>query len=292
MARPTKYVSRGDLGWGTTPANYANLRSGLVVHYDSGNQNLANKPHSACITYWRNTRAFHTGPSRGWVDVGYSFMACSHGYVLEGRGLNRVQAAQPGGNATHYSVTLATGPRDEITEQQINAVRELRLWLIQDHNNSGSVYGHRDFIATSCPGDKAYALVKDGTFTKAPGSVGGGTDMENPLIGLREGDGKDDGLKENVIGLQRLVSVAGFDLGTVDGHWGPKTTAAIKALRQSLGSEATSFTSITGTAYSHIIRAIARKEAQDVLRAGGGGTGGGTLPTTENVTLTGILRRA
>src|SRR5690625_7223416 len=33
---------------------------------------------------------------------------------------------------------------------------------------SGTVLGHRDFIPTSCPGNKAYALVKDGTFTKAP----------------------------------------------------------------------------------------------------------------------------
>src|SRR5690625_7299194 len=33
---------------------------------------------------------------------------------------------------------------------------------------SGTVLGHRDFVATSCPGDKAYALVRDGTFAKSP----------------------------------------------------------------------------------------------------------------------------
>lgn len=169
MPRPANYISRADLGWGPSRADRANPRSGLVVHYDSVDQNLADKGLDAAISYWNNTRAFHTGPQRGWVDIGYSFMAAHTGHILEGRGLYRAQAAQPGGNTTHYSVTLATGPGDRITPAQINAVRELRRWLMEpDTAIAGTVLGHRDFIATSCPGDKAYALVRDGTFTKPP----------------------------------------------------------------------------------------------------------------------------
>ena len=443
MPRPSKYVSRSDLGWGSSPADQANPRSGLVIHYDSADQNLAGKDHSACLSYWRSTRDFHTGPSRGWADIGYcvdaeteiltengwrtfleiatgdlvltldhtsgtsrwqpltavnvfpamprelvrmvgpghssltterhrwpverpsatggpervwatsatlrasdlitlsapcqapptepkwsdplveriahacvgrrthsgadhddpppqvitehapdgvpsygflssltgpqldlflraasdtggegpdtllaptpavaesllfaavlagraavrdregapnrvtlldrdrfapkdvtvtreshdgpvwcpttpdgtwlarrrgtvyftgnSFMACPHGYVIEGRGLYRAQAAQPGGNTSHYSCTLATGPKDPITPEQINAVRALRQWLMEpDTSISGSVSGHRDFISTSCPGDKAYKLVQDGTFAKAPDDSEGDDDM-------------------------------------------------------------------------------------------------------------------
>ncbi len=457
MPRPSKYVSRSDLGWGSSPASQANPRAGLVIHYDSANQGLADKNHSACLTYWRNTRNFHTGPSRGWVDIGYcvdeeteiltedgwrsfrrlrtgdivltldhetgtsqwqpvqavnvfpsaertlirmrgrshsslttpghrwpvertandraparhtpgqapperhwattgsltgrdlirsaapcdhlpdeakwpdalvrdvarawsdgaplpehqheiapdgvpdpaflrslteaqlrllleaftgadgrtedgalvqgmsrasaeslqfaavlagraahlhggpnwqpngwtvafdrwsllpvttdhrgpqdepdglslheeihrghvwcpttpngtwlarrrgtvyftgnSFMACAHGYVLEGRGLYRTQAAQPGGNSSHYSCTLATGPSEAITPEQINAVRMLRQWLMEpDTSIAGAVLGHRDFIATSCPGDRAYRLVQDGTFAQPPGDTEG-----------------------------------------------------------------------------------------------------------------------
>lgn len=169
MPRPLKYVSRADLGWGRTPAGSANPKSGLVVHYDSVDQGLADKDHDACIAYWNATRRFHTGPSRNWADIGYSWMACPHGHVLEGRGLYRVQAAQPGGNSTHYSVTLATGPNDRITPGQIEAVRQLRAWLMEpDTSISGKVLGHRDFIATSCPGDKAYRMVRDGTFSQPP----------------------------------------------------------------------------------------------------------------------------
>ena len=285
MARPSKYVSRADLKWGTTGAGRATPKSGLVVHYDSADQNLANRPHADCVAYWNRTRAFHRGPSRGWADIGYSFMACAHGYVLEGRGLGRVQAAQPGGNSTHYSVTLATGPKDPITDLQINAVRELRRWLVDDHGNHGRVLGHRDFISTSCPGDKAYALVKNGTFTKAPGPVTGGRG-EMDIIGLKEGDGKNDGLKEHVIYLQRMLHWAGVGdrVGKVDGHWMGKTTSGIKALRESLGTEATDFKRITGTAAYQIQLVATRKEIE--RRAG---SGGGSLPSTERVQITGTV---
>src|SRR5690606_7989345 len=264
MARPSKYVSRADLGWGSSPAGAANINQGLVIHYDSGNQNLANKSHSACLTYWRNTRSFHRGPQRGWVDIGYSFMACAHAYVLEGRGLRKQQAAQPGGNATHYSVTLATGPSDTITDLQINAVRELRAWLVDDHKNNGRVLGHRDFTATSCPGDRAYAMVKDGTFTQPPGADTGGA---GSVLGLKEGDGLLPGAPvEGVKAVQRLIVAGGFGdmLGStgVDGRWGPATSRGLVACRQYVGSGVDANTRITGEAYAQLIRACARREAE------------------------------
>ena len=290
MPRPTKYVTRADLGWSaTSPADPAAPRSGLVIHYDSADQGLAGKPHSACLTYWRNTRSFHTGPSRGWADIGYSWLSCAHGYVIEGRGLNRTQAAQPGGNSSHYSVTLATGPKDTITPEQINAVRELRKWLMEaPRNNHGRVLGHRDFISTSCPGTKAYALVEDGTFEQPPGASGGG--MEDDLIGLKQGDGQNDGKKEQVIALQRIITFSGFDPGVVDGHWGAKTTSALLALRHSVGSSVTDASSITGTAYSHLLQALSRAEARKLIAAnpgpGGGGEGGTDPQALVGATIT------
>ncbi len=234
MPRPSKYVSRSDLGWGSSPATRANPRSGLVIHYDSADQGLAAKDHSACLKYWRDTRSFHTGPSRGWADVGYSFMSCSHGYVLEGRGLYKTQAAQPGGNTSHYSVTLATGPTDAITPEQINAVRALRQWLMEpDTSIAGTVLGHRDFVSTSCPGDKAYALVRDGTFEKPPGEI---TEV-NDMLGLAIGS-TGDAVKL----LQLKVTRAGFGdalgAGGVDGDYGEATAEAVRLTREYVGSRA------------------------------------------------------
>lgn len=296
MARPTKYVTRSDLGWpSTSGGNSADPRGGLVVHYDSSNQSLASKPHSECIAYWQWCRRFHTGPSRGWADVGYSYFACAHGYVMEGRGPRREQAAQPGGNRTHYSVTLATGPTDTITEDQINAVRELRLHLMDDYRNAGTVLGHRDFTATSCPGDRAYALVTSGTFSQPPGAITEGAD----LLGLKEGDGIPTP-SEGVKAVQRLIVAAGFgselDPYGVDGQWGENTSTGLLKARQYVGSNLTSIKTMTGESYAQLIRACARREAE---RAAGRieipececTGGGGSLPTEETVTITGTLER-
>ncbi|GAA4907984.1 peptidoglycan recognition protein family protein [Streptomonospora salina] len=171
MSRPTRLVWRSELGWGPSPADGADPKQGLVVHYDSYDQGLADKDHAACLDYWNGCRDYHVN-GNGWVDVGYSWFCCAHGFVIEGRGLFKQQAAQRGANDSHYSVTLATGPNDELTAAQINAVRELRQWLMEPESSiAGAVFGHRDFNSTDCPGDAAYAFVRDGVFSQPPGTI-------------------------------------------------------------------------------------------------------------------------
>lgn len=279
MAQPEKLQWRSDLGWPPhSPAAWADPDEGLVVHYDSSDQNLAGQPHSACEAYWNRTRAFHTGPSRGWDDIGYSFMACPHGYVMEGRGLYRTQAAQPGGNTTHYSVTLATGPNDTITPEQINAVRQLRAWLMEpDTSISGTVLGHRDFVATSCPGADAYRMVQDGTFTQPPGTITTGDDMG--ILDLSKGDtGRRVAALQNM--LRRIGRHQGRDLlpqyGT-DSDYGQEVSDAVLWVRQELhGSTATDGDTITSYAYDQVWTSYIRA-AQTTSG------GGGVLPDTVRV---------
>ncbi|WP_116248163.1 peptidoglycan-binding domain-containing protein [Nocardiopsis sp. FIRDI 009] len=284
MPQPPLYVSRIDLGWSeTSPAAYADPKSGLVVHYDGVDQYLADQDHAACLDYWQVTRDFHTGPERGWADVGYSFMACAHGYVIEGRGLYREQAAQRGANDTHYSVTLAAGPTDRITDVQIEAVRELRAWLMEpDASISGAVFGHRDFNATSCPGDDAYALVRDGTFAQQPGNDTPMTNGDDDMLGLKLGD-----TGEAVKLLQLKVTRAGFGaaLGEsgVDGDYGPATAEAVRQTRAYVGSKALEGYGdwISAHAKDQVDAAVIKR----MLADGGASTsGGGTLPETVRVT--------
>ncbi|MFC7327408.1 peptidoglycan recognition family protein [Marinactinospora rubrisoli] len=171
-------VSRSDLGWGASGADAANPTRGLVIHYDGSNQGLADKKHSACVSYWKSTRDFHVN-TNGWADIGYSYGACPHGYVFEGRGLKKYQAAQgtTAGNRDWYSVTLMSGPSEKPPGAQINAVRELRGYLME-RGVAGTLRGHRDFASTTCPGDILYRLVQDGTFS-------------------RKGDRKDDDMPEH-----------------------------------------------------------------------------------------------
>jgi len=177
--------------------------------------------------------------------TGNSFFACPHGYVFEGRGLKKTQAAQPGGNSTYYSCTLAGGPSEDPSVEQIEAVRQLRAWLMEQ-SVAGTVKGHRDFISTSCPGDKAYALVKDGTFSKPPGSGS----LEDDMVGLREGDSG-----ERVKFLQELLVKAGHSVGEsgIDGDYGPATSKAVLAARKAEGSRQDFGDRITGAAAKQIM---------------------------------------
>lgn len=163
-----KLVKRSSFGWGASKADYANPRNGLAVHYDGSNQRLAGKSHSACVTYWKNTRIFHMGPSRKWADIGYSYAVCPHGYVFEGRGLNKAQAAQPTGNTTWYSCTFMSGPTETPTALQINAFRELRAYLRSTKSVAAALKPHSAFISTSCCGNILRKLITNGTLAGTP----------------------------------------------------------------------------------------------------------------------------
>jgi hypothetical protein len=160
-----KLESRSVFGWPATRAGVAHPRNGIVVHFDGSRQGLASKTHDACRTYWKNTRLFHMGPDRGWLDIGYSFAACPHGIVMEGRGRDHEQAAQPGGNTTWYSCTFMSGPGEAPTDAQVEAFQELRDWL-RGMGMAAAMKGHRNFISTDCPGEPLYDMVTSGTLIR------------------------------------------------------------------------------------------------------------------------------
>jgi hypothetical protein len=165
-------INRNSLGWGEVRSAKANTDMGMVVHYDGSNQRLASQDCTACEKYWVKTRKMHM-QGNGWIDIGYAFGVCPHGNVYEGRGYGRVQAAAaqtpgklPNGNTRWVNVTFMSGPNEMPTPQQIMAFRELRAQLM-DKGMKGEVKGHRDFTATSCPGDILYRFVKEGEFKES-----------------------------------------------------------------------------------------------------------------------------
>jgi peptidoglycan hydrolase-like protein with peptidoglycan-binding domain len=251
-----KIVTRSALGWPATPARTAHPSLGLVIHYDGSDQGLAGRPHAACLAYWRRTRSFHMGPARDWADIGYSWGACPHGVILEGRGLGHEQAAQPGGNTSWYSVTLMSGPSEKPTPEQVDAIRQLRAWLM-GKGVGGQVRGHRNFYSTSCPGDVLYELVRDGTFTGTAASATTWTEtLMKDLPLLKKGAATYDVKSVRALlfargyvplavyelhGLRAWLEVTTFDMEleqlmrdfqreeelTADGQVGPRTWAAL-----------------------------------------------------------------
>lgn len=233
---------RSVFGWPATAAAKASPREGLVVHFDGGNRGLTHKNHAACRDYWKWCRRFHMGPERGWRDIGYSFAVCPHGVILEGRGLDREQAAQPGGNRAWYSVTFMFGPKEKPTPEQLAAFRSLREWLM-GKGVAARVKGHRDFVSTDCPGDVLYQMVRMGAFTR--GAADWMETMVRKLPTLRKGATGEDVQTVQALCLARShpeVKITGtFDDVTedavkkiqawakiaVDGIVGPDTWAAL-----------------------------------------------------------------
>jgi len=218
-----KLERRSSFGWPATAAKSAHPTKGLVVHFDGNDQHLEGREHEACRSYWKATRKFHMGPDRRWLDIGYSLAVCVHGIVLEGRGLDHVQAAQPGGNQTWYSCTFMSGPDEKPTEAQLKAFAELRAFL-RGKGLASAIKGHRQFVSTDCPGDILFAMVKSGTFTAfmAGPSAHRLLRSQNPHL-----------TGEDVRRVQRALNTFGAQpLLDVDGDYGPATEKAVKEFQK------------------------------------------------------------
>ncbi|MCY9786820.1 peptidoglycan recognition protein family protein [Nocardiopsis sp. EMB25] len=270
-------------GWSaSSPADYADPDAGLVVHYNGAATHLSD--HADCVSYWKNTRDDHVN-NRGWADTGYSFGVSVDGHLFEGRGLHRYQAAQgtTDGNANYYSVSLMIGEGETPTDAQIDGVRRLRGWLMAEHGVSGTVLGHRDFSSTSCPGSLLYDLVESGAFEQAPGSPTPiTTEGSDPMLGLKLGDSG-----RPVTALQQVLLYCGATLPQygADGGYGQETADAVLWVRQQMGSSATNGDTVTSYAYAQILKALARKQAEEILANAPSGTGN-NLPATATISGT------
>ncbi|VTJ52864.1 N-acetylmuramoyl-L-alanine amidase [Marmota monax] len=118
---------------------------------------------TGCSANMRSMQRFHQD-TRGWDDIGYSFVVGSEGYVYEGRGWHWVGAHTLGHNSRGFGVAFvgnytATLP----TEAALRMVREVlpscasRAGLLQPDYK---LLGHRQLVATDCPGDALFGLLR------------------------------------------------------------------------------------------------------------------------------------
>lgn len=133
----------------------------LVVHYSGMNAD-EQASHVNCPGRVRGIQNYHMD-HQGWNDIAYNWVVCKHGYIFKGRGWKARSAAT--GPANGFSVAVCflgddTAGQDDVTAKGRAAIREVLAFVKRHAPNFKDVRGHRDFMATTCPGNELYAFVK------------------------------------------------------------------------------------------------------------------------------------
>ncbi|MGW0686558.1 peptidoglycan-binding protein [Streptomyces sp. NPDC002754] len=172
-----KIVSRSAWGakpWDNDPRSdgpaYVSMarRTEFFVHYDGA--------HHITATGYAIPRAIEAQHlAQGWAGVGYHFVVDQAGNVYEGRGWTRQGAHCPGHNVSGLGVQIAVGGDQEPSEAALAACRALYDEACQRAGRTLAKRGHRDGIATQCPGTKLYAWVQAGMPAKGYKPPTGGT---------------------------------------------------------------------------------------------------------------------
>jgi N-acetylmuramoyl-L-alanine amidase len=144
--------------WGAKPASLSKVRMRLpatqvFIHHSAGS--VSSDPYA-------DMRAIEATGIRRFGVVSYSYVIHPHeGEIFEGSGLYRgAHTAQR--NSTAFGICWAGDYNERNPKaQQFDSTRWLIHWLTrQGHLLPGAdILGHRDLMATACPGNKLYAML-------------------------------------------------------------------------------------------------------------------------------------
>ena len=203
----------------------------FLVHYHGGR---VRDQHGVEVP--RNIEAIHL--ANGWAGIGYNFAVDLDGTVYEGRGWDGVGSQCPGFNRSGVGVYVAVGGDQVPTQAALRSVRALRDELVRLRGGAGvREMGHRDGVATSCPGTFLYRWVHGGMpltgggGMTAPINTGGGRSLVPYPGHVHHAAGTDDHHVEQV---QKRITQLGYPL-TADSAFGPKTDAGVRWFQKSKG---------------------------------------------------------
>ena len=117
----------------------------------------------------RAHQRFHMD-DRGWVDLAYHFLVDANGNVYEGRRVTAVGDTGTNYDPTGHFLVCAEGDFNSqaIPAAQVSAMADVLAWgAVHFGVDPATIRGHRDWAATSCPGDNFYSLISRGTLEQS-----------------------------------------------------------------------------------------------------------------------------
>lgn len=143
-----------------SPAAYAPLSKGSIVHWNGPAMGLYTPLDvpSLILSTWR----FHTGSSRGWLDIAYNFAMDRFGEIWEGRGDHKWNAASGDNfaNTEYVAVELMIGKGDPFPDAVSTSLVKFYRAISMEKNVNYMTY-HRFVTPTECPGDDIIRLVEN-----------------------------------------------------------------------------------------------------------------------------------
>ncbi|WP_026119407.1 peptidoglycan recognition protein family protein [Nocardiopsis ganjiahuensis] len=141
----------------------------IVVHHTAtGNVSDTSTSHAAALS--RSIQSYHMD-SNGWSDTGQQLTISRGGHIMEGRDRS-LQAIRDGKHvlgahtANHNSHTIGIENEGTYTSTTppgalMSALVDTCSWLclVYRLDPQEAIVGHRDYNATSCPGDKLYSML-------------------------------------------------------------------------------------------------------------------------------------
>lgn len=151
--------------------------------------------HNSGVSVLQSIEVIHNyHKNKGWAGIGYHYYVRKDGSVYRGRPENMAGAHCPGVNSTSIGI-CAEGNFDEeiMSEVQKQAIIEL-VKDIKSRYNIKWIKGHREILATSCPGanfpleeiKNAFENIKDEEITQTTKSI---VDLANEVIAGKYGVG-------------------------------------------------------------------------------------------------------
>ncbi|MEW1694477.1 peptidoglycan-binding domain-containing protein [Streptomyces sp. NPDC091278] len=152
----TSRKSWGAKPWTSTPDTVPlSERREFFIHYDGA--------HPVSRTGPSVPKAIERAHlAQKWSGIGYNFVIDQAGTVFEGRGWGLQSAHCPGHNRSGIGVQIAVGGNQKPSDAALRAARALYDEACRRTGRTLAKKGHKDGIATLCPGGTLYAWVKAG----------------------------------------------------------------------------------------------------------------------------------
>jgi N-acetyl-anhydromuramyl-L-alanine amidase AmpD len=197
---------------------------------------------------------------RGWTGIGYNFFVRKDGQIYRGRPEDVVGAHATNYNSKSIGICFEGNYTTEnMPKAQLEAGKELVAYL-KDKYKITKVKGHRDLMATDCPGEN----FPFDEIAKASKISNSNTSTENLILSFQKAAMADDKTlfpkygadgrygNETAVAMQKCVvkrrvihqyknctklvqRLLGFIGSDIDGKCGPKTSEAIKKFQKENG---------------------------------------------------------